>query len=885
MAPEQAEGRGHEVGPLADVYALGTILYECLTGRPPFRGVSPLDTLLLVRSAEPVPPRRLQPHVPRDLEIICLKCLQKDPRRRYPSAAALAEDLGCFREGRPIAARPAGLSERAWKWARRRPAFAALLAVSVVTALSLVAFSWSLLLRRVEKAEHEVQLRVSLDQGREACDRDDLNDADQFLGQANGLITSDPSLLRLQDQAVALQAEIERKRGLQQAAAKVARDRADEEKKFLQFRQLEGEARQHGVRFRDVGSSVDPQAAREVAQFGGFDLPINPETARTAASKALALYGVTPETTGAPAAGPYLDDRRRQEVQASAYELLLIWAEALARPEARGDVEQALRLLDRAATLGPPARVYHLRRARYLEWLGRPDDAAVQRALAEQCPPRTALDYFLLGEENYRLGRHALAGRYFENALVEQPDHFWARYFHALTSLRLGDRAAAVADLTACAAGRQDFVWIYVLRGYANGARGRYAEAEQDFAQVLAQEPGKAARYAVLVNRGFLLNRQEKWADAEGVLREAAEKVAPEWYQAYENLADTHLRLDRSDEALADLARAITAAETLIRQRVAEPAAVAHIYTNRALLRLRLRAVEGAMEDVNRAIDLVRDESGSPVLARALFERGSIFFSRRDYARALNDYDRALALRPDYTVARRWRGETLLELHRYTEAVCTFTECLQAGGPGLVDAHLVYRQRGQAYLRLGDYARAISDYTESLTRKDDPAARLQRGWAYLFDDAPRPALADFEVALKAQPNSPDAHNGRGMARAQLGEVAEGIRDAAEAARLALLPAAGRSADRRPHQLWGAARVYAQAIAALDRGGVTGARWLLPRRPAYEGECIRLLGLALEAVPTPAERAAFWKENIQKDGALQPVRAGLSYATLAAASDR
>jgi tetratricopeptide (TPR) repeat protein len=140
MAPEQTWGRPGEVGPAADVYALGAILYECLTGRPPFQAATPLDTLLQVRTDEPVPPRRLVPSVPRDLDALCLKCLHKDPRRRYPSAGALAEDLRRFLAGGPVQARPAGAWERATRWARRRKAAAALLAVSGVAVLSLLTF-------------------------------------------------------------------------------------------------------------------------------------------------------------------------------------------------------------------------------------------------------------------------------------------------------------------------------------------------------------------------------------------------------------------------------------------------------------------------------------------------------------------------------------------------------------------------------------------------------------------------------------------------------------------------------------------------------------------------------------------------------------------------
>src|SRR5262249_40109698 len=131
MAPEQAEGKPRGVGPAADVYASGAILYELLTGRPPFQAESTLSILMMVRSEEPVPPSRLRPRLPRDLGTICLRCLEKEPRRRYASAGALAEDLKRFLTGEPIRARPVRVWERAWKWAKRRPAIAALAALVV----------------------------------------------------------------------------------------------------------------------------------------------------------------------------------------------------------------------------------------------------------------------------------------------------------------------------------------------------------------------------------------------------------------------------------------------------------------------------------------------------------------------------------------------------------------------------------------------------------------------------------------------------------------------------------------------------------------------------------------------------------------------------------
>jgi WD40 repeat protein/Flp pilus assembly protein TadD len=183
MPPEQA--RGEPVGPAADIYGLGAVLYELLTGQPPFTADSIVDTLSKVMHVEPLSPRRLRPEVPRDLETICLRCLEKEPGRRYTTAAALAEDLHRFIAGEPILARPVGRVERALKWARRNQARAAALALGLaVTVLALVggtiAWLWveSVAARRAAE-DSETRLAGALAQEQQA--KKDLEQAKKDL--------------------------------------------------------------------------------------------------------------------------------------------------------------------------------------------------------------------------------------------------------------------------------------------------------------------------------------------------------------------------------------------------------------------------------------------------------------------------------------------------------------------------------------------------------------------------------------------------------------------------------------------------------------------------------------------------------------------------------
>jgi WD40 repeat protein/predicted Ser/Thr protein kinase len=183
MAPEQAAGKTKEIGPATDIYSLGAILYEMLTSRPPFEGSSAFDTVYLVMTAEPSRPSQCNPRVPPDLETICLKCLEKDPAKRYASAQVLAEELRRFQRGEPIEARPVGWLERGVKWVRRRPAVSALLALLLVSLLALLIGGWAavltlyqgnLELKAARKKQHADLVRLNVTNGSHYLQEGDL---------------------------------------------------------------------------------------------------------------------------------------------------------------------------------------------------------------------------------------------------------------------------------------------------------------------------------------------------------------------------------------------------------------------------------------------------------------------------------------------------------------------------------------------------------------------------------------------------------------------------------------------------------------------------------------------------------------------------------------
>ena len=839
MAPEQAGGKTREIGPAVDIYALGAILYELLVGRPPFKAGNPIDTVRQVIEQEPVPPRQLEPRVPYDLETICLKCLEKDPARRFTTAVALADDLRRFVLGDPILARPTPPWERVWKWGKRRPATVALLAVIPVAFASIVLFVFwhnvslrgqlDVALAQERRArqreldalqEHRLLLvrqegQKLFDSARVAVAAGDWSNARLDLEKALTTIGDGPRLEELKEPATALLKQVEQKLG-------VETDRRASEARFQQFGTKRDEAQFLGT------------------LYTGMDLAANLEAARTAVHQALAVYGVLESEVANPKLDAYLSDPQKAEVLGDCYQLLLILAETEAQSASAGKpadkephLKKALGVLEQARQLGTPSRAFHLRRARYLNMLGDRASSAQAEAAAGSAALDLVLDHFLMADELYRCEKFGEAIKEFDQVLERKPGHFWAQYLNAICLLRQGRPAEARALLSACLADRSDFVWLYLLRGFAQEELQAWAAADADFHKASQLPLDDNARYVLAVNRGVLRVRQERFEDAITDLKSAIERK-PRAYQAYVNLAQAYRRLGKMDLALEQLDRAVEL----------EPG-LAHLYRLRARLRLERNESPLALADFDQAIE--RENTRSPYQVDDHVERGRLLLTGGKYAEALSSFNAALSLQTDHSQGQRLRAETLFRLGRFDEVIKAFDHYLEAGKP----QESVYRGRGLARAELGQYPGAIDDFTKALELHPTSAVQAYRGWTHLVVDAPKLALRDFELAVELDPNNGDAYNGRGFARARLGRHREAIQDAAEAL---------RHGPTSPRLLYNAARIHAQCP------------------DPYRERAFELIEKALSMLPAE-ERRAFWSTHIRSDAALATLRRHRSFARL------
>jgi tetratricopeptide (TPR) repeat protein len=637
-------------------------------------------------------------------------------------------------------------------------------------------------------------------------------------------------------------------------------------------------ARQDDLRKIDKFWTLHREAMFQGTMITGGDLPTSLEASRRAALAALSLFGLPGDPNARPAfdaSFKFKDDREKTAIQTGCYELLLVLAESQAQDQPR----QALATLDQARQLRQRTKAYHLRRARYLELL-RDGSAAKEHEEASRCPAAGALDHFLVGDDLNRQGKLLAAIGEFEEALRDQPDHFWARYFLAVCYLRLPQPAARSARdcLTACLLKQPDFPWLYVLRGFAHGQLLQFEAAEKDFQEALKHNPSQEAQYAAFVNRGVLRTRQAALLEVlAGLLPirgdfgravgdfERAIRLKPERYQAYMNLARASHEQTNLVAAVDQLDKAINISGPLVKSNELEPSALTRLYHYRAVLHWQRNDLNAALADLDLAIKVEPRDAKSGILADVHAARGRILQSRKDYAGAVDAYDTALGIRDSYKDALLGRAEALLEQRNFEKATRSFDDYFKHGGKPGAD---IFRKRAQAQAQLQKYAEAIADYTLALRLEPRADTYANRGWIYVVNGAIKSALDDFEEAIKRDPKNGDAHNGRGLMRAKLGRAGADS-DAQEALRLGPMTA---------RHVWSAARIYAELVGHLDMDRERRRAANFNVRLEYEHQATRLLREALGLLDD-AERESFWQGRIEKDITFDPIRSSRLYAEL------
>ncbi len=776
MPPEQARGDLTAIGPLADVYALGAVLYHALTGRAPFAAATPWATLRQVLENEPVPPRQLNPQVDRDLETIAIKCLEKEPNRRYGSAAAVAADLRRFIAGEPIVARRTPAWERAWKWSRRRPALAGLAAVSLIAVLSTTLGGLLYVqaaAQRVRLAEADMRERT-----RELRERDAIDnvrrDVQAALGRCGGLLDAgslqeaEVGVAEALAKVVALPALSEERLALEALSSRLAERRtAERERAAARSRLAAFDAHRDAAMF--LGS-----------QAYGLDPLANQRQAAAEAAAGLALFTVDPAApeTALPAwesaAFAVFSPAERAAIRDGCYELLLVFADATrqaagSEPAARTGEATLAAVRLAAAVIGRETPATRLQRAACLAVRDVTGASSERADVIDTAPAETAIDNFLVGKMLAQPGAAVddrdfkRATSFFEQALVLDPDHFWAQYSLATQGLRLGRPDLADVHLTACIGRRPEFVWAWILRGSARTALGHFDLAKADFARAFTLAPDPEARHVALVNRAVLEVAQGRPDEARASLREAID-LEPTAFQAVLSLATVEAREGRSGEALALLDKALAL----------EPdAAVVHRERGRLLAsRGEFAAAERHLQAAARL-----ERGASSARADDLALAGQMLFRQQRYDDALVAWEAALAVDPGHPQSHLWKAALLVDRGRFAEALSSFDAFLERGRPN-VEFHLT---RGMCRASLGNYVAAIDDYSRALELRPHASAYVQRGWLYALRGNPVFGLQDFEKAIAHDPEHADAHCGRGLALAHVGRHA----DAAAAAEQAL----------------------------------------------------------------------------------------------------
>ncbi len=785
MAPEQARGGSREVGPAADVYALGAVLYECLTGRPPFRAATPLETLAQVLETEPVPPRLLNPAVPRDLETVSLKCLRKEPPKRYADAQALADDLGRYLDGRPVQARRVGRAERLLRWARRRPAAAGLAAALVLLAVISLVVGWSQYQRQAEARGRRQQTDA---------------EARALLARARSLLADG---WKAADEAKLKQAVTEGERAVAVAGRGQGSDVVKQE--TITFTK---EAEQRLVRWRKnddlCGALLDVSTPQEGPSYTRSDKGTMQEASQPsvdeqyaagfrrwgldvdgrAESEVVARLRAEPDAVVQNVIAA-LDDwaleRRRQGRPEAQWRRLQRIAEGLDHSDTRRQLQQLLlgRVPPRAEGVAgligarsPCTTCWELTRGK--------DSRQVQELRRKMnLAKEPVLTVVLLARASYVAGDAGGAAEVLREAGTARPEqlvllHQLARLLAeqqrweeaigcfrairvrrpdlgkalALALLRVGRGREGELVLRDLIRQKPDNPGLHVLLGYVLGQQKEYAAAEAACREAIRLKPDFPEAH---VHLGVALGWQDKDKESEAACREAI-RLRPDYPLAHDNLGVALSRQGRHKEAEAACRKAI-------RLKPDEPNPH-HSLGNALSGQDKHAAAEAAFRE---AIRLRHD------FPTAHFNLGNTCYRQGKYKEAEVAYREAIRLKPDYAEAHAGVGGALDAQGKHKEAEAALREAIRLSH----DQPLTHSNLGVVLNHQGKHKEAEAASREVIRLKPDlPEAHFNLGNALNHQRKHKDAESAFREAIRLKHDYPEAHSNLGLALSDQGKHKE-----------------------------------------------------------------------------------------------------------------
>jgi serine/threonine-protein kinase len=689
MAPEQALGKTRAIGPPVDIYALGAVLYELLTGRPPFRGETPMETERQVVHHEPVPPSRLNPRVPRDLETICLKCLHKEPGHRYASAAALADDLRRFGAGRPIVARPVGWAERSWRWCRRNPTAAALVAAALVlVGLASGGGVW------FEGQKHERQGRAREAVGAALAQVPGLRmqgrwpEADAVLTQARSRLDdadSDDLRRRL--------AQAEADLRLAAALERIRLTPAIDGSRF----DYRGMAEAYEQAFKNAG--LDVWGGEETVAVQIRDSELRPQLVM-----ALDHWAYVADALADRQAMTRLLDLARladpDPVWGDRFRKPALWEKQEALRRLAEEAQE--RLARDAPANGPPTPLVTM----LAKKLGQRDNQAepLLRAAQGRHPEDFWLNYAL--GEALRESKPAEAVGFYRAALATRPTVAAVHFEVGMALWRLGQVDEAIRSFRKAIELEPTAAWHHYQLGYCWRDKGRLDEAIAEFRRAIELDPKAAAPHYMLgrcwQDRGQLDEAMEEYrrviefeptstlappALASTLLQAARADVGATAGQGSKTgqLSESE-RADKRRQALAWLRANLELRTKLWNEGKAAEWSVAVWQTDPALASVREPAALVKLPDAERAEWQRLWADVAAIVAADPLVQGQASAARRDWAKAADAYARALKRGPTDNSHFWFEYAALLLLSGdrpgYAKACAHMVEkCGKTGGP------------------------------------------------------------------------------------------------------------------------------------------------------------------------------------------------------------